>query len=285
MVRRLSLALLAALSVALCGASSRPAPAAAAAGRNSIKHPASGASAPTHTHTHTVSARPSSGGGGGGGGGGREGDADVTQPLSCAVDSECGAAEFCNAARSVCMPCRKRRKRCARNAMCCSGNLCVNGVCQAAEVNSTVSAADVPQLVSNSDVQTVTVAAAQNRNITLLPEPPRKASVNSKTQQMLKGGEGEPCLRSSDCGEGLCCARHFWSRICKPVLTEGQVCTRHRRKGTHGLEIFQRCDCGQGLVCRAQRDKAGAGEGQQQQQQLSNTNNRAARNLHTCLPR
>uniref|UniRef100_A0A3B1K903 Dickkopf WNT signaling pathway inhibitor 1a n=1 Tax=Astyanax mexicanus TaxID=7994 RepID=A0A3B1K903_ASTMX len=277
MVRRLVLALLATLSVALCGASSRAAPAAAAAGRNSIKHPASGASAPTHTHTHTVSTRPS-------GGGGREGDADVTQPLSCAVDSECSTAEFCNAARSVCMPCRKRRKRCARHAMCCSGSLCVNGVCQAAEVNSTVSAADVPQLVSNSDVQTVTVTAAQNRTITVLPEPPKRSSVNSKTQQMVKGGEGEPCLRSSDCGEGLCCARHFWSRICKPVLTEGQVCTRHRRKGTHGLEIFQRCDCGQGLVCRAQRDKAAAAE-VQQQQQLSNTNTRAARNLHICLPR
>ncbi|XP_036429327.1 dickkopf WNT signaling pathway inhibitor 1a [Colossoma macropomum] len=283
MMRRLSLALLAALCVALCGAASRPAPAAAAV-RNSIKHPASGASAPTHTHTHTVSARPS--------GGGREEDTDVTQPLGCAVDSECRTSEFCNAARSVCMPCRKRRKRCARHAMCCSGSFCVNGVCQAAEVNSTVSVsiADMPQQVSNSEFHTVTVTAARVQNITLLPEPPRRTSVPSKTQQILKGGEGEACLRSSDCAEGLCCARHFWSRICKPVLTEGQVCTRHRRKGTHSLEIFQRCDCGQGLVCRAQRDRPGAAEGQQQQQpiqqqqQHSNTN-RAARNLHTCQPR
>ncbi|KAI4874267.1 hypothetical protein NFI96_028446 [Prochilodus magdalenae] len=273
MMRRLSLALLAALCVALCGASIRPAPAV----RNSIKHPASGAPAPTHTHT--VSARPSSGG--------REGDPDVTQSLGCAVDSECSTSEFCNAARSVCMPCRKRRKRCARHAMCCSGSLCVNGVCQAAEVNSTVSVitADVPQLVSNSEVQTVTVSAIQVKNITLLPEQPKGTSVALKTQQILKGGEGEACLRSSDCTEGLCCARHFWSRICKPVLTEGQVCTRHRRKGTHGLEIFQRCDCGQGLVCRGQRDKAGATESQQQEQPHSNTNNRAGRNLHTCQPR
>lgn len=51
----------------------------------------------------------------------------LLQPLGCAVDSECSAAEFCNAARSVCMPCRKRRKRCARHAMCCSASLCVNG--------------------------------------------------------------------------------------------------------------------------------------------------------------
>uniref|UniRef100_A0A3Q4IC23 Dickkopf-related protein 2-like n=1 Tax=Neolamprologus brichardi TaxID=32507 RepID=A0A3Q4IC23_NEOBR len=61
---------------------------------------------------------------------------------------------------------------------------------------------------------------------------------------------GNPCLRSSDCLDGLCCARHLWTRICKPVLREGQVCTRHRRKGNHGLELFQRCPCGDGLICR-----------------------------------
>ena len=70
---------------------------------------------------------------------------------------------------------------------------------------------------------------------------------------LASGLEGETCLRSTDCSEGLCCARHFWSRICKPVLTEGQACTRHRRKGSHGLELFQRCDCGDGLSCRPER--------------------------------
>ncbi|NXG48388.1 DKK1 protein, partial [Psilopogon haemacephalus] len=73
-----------------------------------------------------------------------------------------------------------------------------------------------------------------------------------------KGEEGEFCLRSSDCGAGLCCARHFWSKICKPVLREGQVCTRHRRKGAHGLEIFQRCQCAEGLACRLQRPQGPA---------------------------
>lgn len=71
---------------------------------------------------------------------------------------------------------------------------------------------------------------------------------------MSSGQVGEPCLRSSDCLDGLCCARHFWTRICKPVLQEGQVCTRHRRKGNHGLELFQRCPCGDGLSCRTLRD-------------------------------
>lgn len=80
---------------------------------------------------------------------------------------------------------------------------------------------------------------------------------------VIKGLEGENCLRSSDCSEGLCCARHFWSKICKPVLKEGQVCTKHKRKGTHGLEIFQRCDCAGGLSCRTQSSKS-------------------SRSLHTC---
>uniref|UniRef100_A0A4W5MNL1 Dickkopf WNT signaling pathway inhibitor 1b n=1 Tax=Hucho hucho TaxID=62062 RepID=A0A4W5MNL1_9TELE len=79
--------------------------------------------------------------------------------------------------------------------------------------------------------------------------------------------EGENCLRSSDCTEGLCCARHYWSKICKPVLKGGQVCTKHKRKGTHGLEIFQRCDCGDGLYCRTQRREH---------------NSKASRSLHTC---
>lgn len=71
---------------------------------------------------------------------------------------------------------------------------------------------------------------------------------------MFPGQVGDPCLRTSDCSDGLCCARHFWTRICKPVLREGQVCTRHRRKGNHGLELFQRCPCGDGLSCRTLRE-------------------------------
>ncbi|MEQ2172317.1 hypothetical protein GOODEAATRI_019851 [Goodea atripinnis] len=65
---------------------------------------------------------------------------------------------------------------------------------------------------------------------------------------------GNTCLRSSDCSDSLCCARHFWTRICKPVLREGQVCTRQRRKGHQGSELFQRCSCGEGLTCRTVRD-------------------------------
>lgn len=68
------------------------------------------------------------------------------------------------------------------------------------------------------------------------------------------GHEGDPCLRSSDCAEGYCCARHFWTKICKPVLRQGEVCTKQRKKGSHGLEIFQRCDCAKGLSCKVWKD-------------------------------
>uniref|UniRef100_U3KFG5 Dickkopf WNT signaling pathway inhibitor 1 n=1 Tax=Ficedula albicollis TaxID=59894 RepID=U3KFG5_FICAL len=112
--------------------------------------------------------------------------------------------------------CRRRRKRCLRDAMCCPGTVCSNGEGRAR-----------PGLGG-------------------LGVPPSPA--------VPTGQEGDICLRSSDCAAGLCCARHFWSKICKPVLREGQVCTRHRRKGAHGLEIFQRCPCAEGLACRLQRE-------------------------------
>lgn len=72
------------------------------------------------------------------------------------------------------------------------------------------------------------------------------------------GQVGDPCQRSLDCSEGLCCARHFWTRICKPVLREGQVCTRHRRRGGHGLELFQRCPCDRGLSCQKSQEPGAA---------------------------
>ncbi|KAG7260441.1 hypothetical protein CRUP_029440 [Coryphaenoides rupestris] len=71
----------------------------------------------------------------------------------------------------------------------------------------------------------------------------------------VKGQAGDVCVRSSDCAEGLCCARHFWKRLCKRVLQEGQVCTLQpqRHKLQRPPEIFQRCHCGEELDCRPLR--------------------------------
>ncbi|KAK2865954.1 hypothetical protein Q7C36_002010 [Tachysurus vachellii] len=160
---------------------------------------------------------------------------DTAQPLVCATDSECGREEFCLLSRGACLQCRKRRKRCIRDAMCCPGNHCSNGVCQAND----------PDLILQAGVEKLVPVSTQHQaNATVLQQSKASAATQGAPQN-LKGMEGASCLRSSDCVEGLCCARHFWSRICKPVLKEGQVCTKHKRKGTHALEIFQRCDCGE----------------------------------------
>ncbi|XP_070711250.1 dickkopf-related protein 2-like [Pempheris klunzingeri] len=162
----------------------------------------------------------------------------------CMSDLECSEGSYCHApskgpAHSRCHTCRRRKRRCHRDGMCCPGNRCSNNIC-VPDVDSLVS-----QRIPDSDGG---------------KSPPSKKKGWRKRGRMEvkgpsgKGQVGDPCLRSSDCSDALCCARHFWTRICKPVLREGQVCTRHRRKGNHGLELFQRCPCGDGLGCRALRE-------------------------------
>ncbi|KAM6956241.1 dickkopf-related protein 1-like [Aplochiton taeniatus] len=180
------------------------------------------------------------------------------QPNVCLEDDECGADEFCNDARGACLPCRKNRKRCARDSMCCAGNRCINGVCQVSDIEG---------------LDSVTADIWLRHNNTM-EQHSQKIPTQGHQPHTVKGGEGDTCLRSSDCLEDLCCARHFWSRICKPVLTEGLMCTRHRRKGAHGLELFQRCDCGDGLACRPEKVE-----------RETAASRAAARNLHTCQKR
>ncbi|TSK22796.1 Dickkopf-related protein 1 [Bagarius yarrelli] len=250
--------------------------------RNSIKNLQPGAATePVSAIPHVAKTEPAA--------------AERTSPQSCTGTSFCGVTEFC--ARGICQPCRKRRKRCARDSMCCEGNRCINGVCQANEVNATLSQSVSTTMTTKHAVKgqgKPTSALGVQNKTTVQQQTKNTTVISSRLPEVLKGIEGDMCLRSSDCSRGLCCARHFWSRICKPVLTEGQVCTRHHRKDTHNLEIFQRCDCGQGLMCRAQKEQGSGNQQQsavqQEQQQKqqprknNNNNNKATRNLHTCQP-
>ncbi|KAM6940333.1 dickkopf-related protein 2 isoform 1-T1 [Xenentodon cancila] len=161
------------------------------------------------------------------------------QVYPCSNDKECSVGSYCHSPQqspSRCVSCRRRKKRCHRDAMCCPGNRCSNYIC-------------VP--VSES-VLSPHISALDEHNKLSTKDHSWKKGGKGQTKHSLK--QGEPCLRSSDCADGFCCARHFWSKICKPVLRQGEVCTKQRKKGSHGLEIFQRCDCAKGLSCKVWKD-------------------------------
>ncbi|XP_068569209.1 dickkopf-related protein 2-like [Cebidichthys violaceus] len=169
----------------------------------------------------------------------------------CMSDLECREGSYCHTpargpvptrgpAHPRCHTCRRRKRRCHRDGMCCPGNRCSNNVCVPVEDGF------VSQRIPGSDGGTSPLSEQKGW---------RKRGRTEVKGASGKGQVGDPCLRSPDCSDGLCCARHFWTRICKPVLQEGQVCTRHRRKGNHGLELFQRCPCGGGLGCRTLRER------------------------------
>ncbi|RVE60855.1 hypothetical protein OJAV_G00185220 [Oryzias javanicus] len=154
----------------------------------------------------------------------------------CMSDLECPEGSFCHIpatgpAHSRCRTCRRSGKRCHRDGMCCRDDRCLNNVC--------VPDAAVAQSIPDGETK---MKGWRQR---------KRMSIKGASG---KGQVGDPCVRSSDCSGGLCCARHFWTRICKPLLQEGQVCTRQRRKGHAGLELFQRCPCGGGLDCRLAPD-------------------------------
>ncbi|KAM8878847.1 dickkopf-related protein 2 isoform 1-T1 [Spinachia spinachia] len=163
------------------------------------------------------------------------------QLYPCSSDRECSVGSYCHSpqqAPSRCLGCRRRKKRCHRDAMCCPGNRCSNYMC--VPISESVLPPHIPALDEHNKLSN--------------KDHGWRKSGKGHAKHSLKGHEGDPCLRSSDCSEGHCCARHFWTKICKPVLRQGEVCTKQRKKGSHGLEIFQRCDCAKGLSCKVWKD-------------------------------
>ncbi|KAJ8008578.1 hypothetical protein DPEC_G00106350 [Dallia pectoralis] len=165
---------------------------------------------------------------------------ETFQIYTCTSDLECGERSFCHApsgnpAPKRCHTCRRRRRTCHKDAMCCPGNHCRDNVCAPLYVRGV--SHRIPAVEKHPKLAHRKKGGWRKKNHSKLP--------------VVKGHAGDACLRTSDCSEGFCCARHFWERICKPVLKQGEVCTRHHRKAQQGLELFQRCDCGEGLVCKA----------------------------------
>ncbi|TNM93926.1 hypothetical protein fugu_002102 [Takifugu bimaculatus] len=157
----------------------------------------------------------------------------------CISDLECAEGSYCHAptrgsAYARCQMCRRRRRRCHRDGMCCPGNHCSRNVCS-------------PESAISPDLDGGTSPRRGGRRTDV-----RAPAGNGAAAIRCRVGDG--CLGSGRCSAGLCCARHFWTHICKPVLQEGQVCTRRRHGGRRPLELFQRCPCAHGLGCRTLRE-------------------------------
>ncbi|XP_078087579.1 dickkopf-related protein 2-like [Mustelus asterias] len=162
----------------------------------------------------------------------------------CTADEDCGTKRYCSIAhqrRQVCLTCKKQKKRCHRDGMCCPGNHCINGICTV----------ELPISKSIRTIRQPGISEADSH--AALPTLSKNDSSPHIAISAKRGLEGDFCLRSSDCAEGFCCSRHLWSKICKPLLLKDQVCTKQRRKGARGAEIYERCDCVKGLTCRPLR--------------------------------
>ncbi|XP_043917230.1 dickkopf-related protein 2 [Protopterus annectens] len=167
------------------------------------------------------------------------------QAYPCSSDKECDVGRYCyspHLGTPSCLNCRRKKKRCHRDGMCCPGTRCSNGMCILLTESNI-----------NAHIPTTEIHNKRKHGHGKEKDWQNFDKTPSKTHRE-KGREGDPCLRSSDCTEGLCCARHFWTKICKPVLRQGEVCTKQRKKGSVGLEIFQRCDCAKGLSCKVWKD-------------------------------
>lgn len=58
-----------------------------------------------------------------------ESESFIQQVYPCSNDKECSVGSYCHSpqqAPSRCLACRRRKKRCHRDAMCCPGNRCHN---------------------------------------------------------------------------------------------------------------------------------------------------------------
>ncbi|KAM3830414.1 dickkopf-related protein 4 isoform 2-T2 [Vipera latastei] len=177
------------------------------------------------------------------------GSSEVSPPrksTQCLTDKDCRLGKYCYKPQEeqlpFCAPCQGLRRRCQGKEMCCPGMICINDVCAQVE--------RMPLAEEQRDGRQVDLSAKERRARPAQAGHVRKEGARPRPRS--PAGTGERCLRTSDCAQGHCCARHFWAKICKPVLLEGAVCSGRGQKdgGAPGPEIFQRCGCAPGLVCQ-----------------------------------
>ncbi|XP_043925098.1 dickkopf-related protein 2-like isoform X2 [Protopterus annectens] len=176
----------------------------------------------------------------------------ATETQVCSQDEDCEPEKFCSWSthkRPVCLPCKKKHKSCQREGVCCKGNHCINGIC-IPYVHKIISKGRV-------DVSKELTDYVPELDSKMQDDMEWKVMHNSEVKvPHLKGQDGDTCNRASDCATGFCCSQHLLSKVCKPLLQEGEVCTKPKDKGVQILEkYYQRCDCSQGLSCRLSEDK------------------------------
>nr|ADP68617.1 dickkopf-like protein 1 [Branchiostoma belcheri] len=171
---------------------------------------------------------------------------EETFEVRCFDDESCDADEFCHGRREekVCLPCRRLRRRCNRDSMCCKGNVCLNGICVRPRERVALEGRRHDNGEEREEEPQVeeTTETADSRE-----------TFQDTKETFQRGSAWSRCLRSSDCQVGLCCARHWFSKVCKPMLTQGDACTRPDKRTVPG-ELFQRCPCEEELSCRPSRD-------------------------------
>ena len=63
-----------------------------------------------------------------------------------------------------------------------------------------------------------------------------------------KGNFLSRCRKDKDCKKGLCCAKSHGEFVCKPMLTENQICSV--LEGGVAYTVNHGCPCDEGLVCK-----------------------------------
>ncbi|KAJ8263571.1 hypothetical protein COCON_G00160280 [Conger conger] len=151
-----------------------------------------------------------------------EGRVTKTQ-VRCEKDGDCDTRQYCDhraAQHSACASCQQKRRRCHNDNMCCPGMRCVNDLCTRPKKT-------VPE---------------NNKN--------RQPPLDNRRKQ--KGQERDKCVRSRDCGAGLCCTRYLEEKRCQRIPAAGEGCLLPGR--SKGPRAVGRCDCGPGLSCRPLSD-------------------------------
>ncbi|XP_069379183.1 dickkopf-related protein 4 [Paralichthys olivaceus] len=86
--------------------------------------------------------------------------------------------------------------------------------------------------------------------------------VDTDSFNRTKAPEMASCVRSGDCGAGLCCVRYLTGKRCQKIPREGEACLL-LRGSTKLRRNLGRCHCHTGLSCTAiDRAESGKNKGQ-----------------------